>query len=66
MSHWISVKERKPENYQEVLVYAGYGHVEQVTYTKYEDFETWVDWYSEFHSPEYWMPTPKKPEGAEN
>ena len=66
MSGWISVTERLPEPFQEVLIYTGYGCVEQVTFEKYGDSMFWVDWYSEFHSPDYWMPTPEKPEGAEN
>lgn len=66
MSEWISVDDRLPDIYEEVLVYAD----SEVRYCKYiankfvfEAYSSYGDCDDEYFNATHWMPLPSPPEG---
>ncbi|MFA5379011.1 MAG: DUF551 domain-containing protein [Dehalococcoidia bacterium] len=63
MSEWISVKDRVPNEYDDVLVYSKeWGCVICATYKPgYGDYKEFADDSQLSHTVDYWMPLPEPP-----
>lgn len=62
MAEWISVKDRLPEDEEEVLIYE-VGEMYIATYTIKLFFTDYNEDNVAIHHPSHWMPLPEPPEG---
>lgn len=62
-SQWVSVEDRLPESYEEVLTYT-VGAIDTNT-VAYHDFEDWYTTDGEHIRPHYWLPIPPLKGGEE-